>query len=317
MRRTIGAACLQGFGACLGALLFCAAAEAQTYSTNFDGSENPLSEGGAWKHDGLDWTKVRKVNGVAYGTQSGSGGYDDSYAYLSGFPADQQASAVIRRIAGGSGIHEVEILLRWSDSAHSATGYECLLSYDASYAQIVRWNGPLADFTYIGWAQQAPLPQTGDVVSATAVGDQITVYYNGVELMHATDSTYAEGNPGVGFYIQSTSSTSEMAFTSFSASAYGAVAAPEQVNPRPRLVLGGANPFRGETSLAYSLTAPGWVRLVLLDATGRVAAKLIDAPEAPGMHVYPLDAAALPGGVYFARFAAGDRAETIKLVKLP
>ena len=52
----------------------------QTFTTEFDGTENPLSESGVWSHTGLDWTKVQKANGIAFGTQTGNGGYDDSYA---------------------------------------------------------------------------------------------------------------------------------------------------------------------------------------------------------------------------------------------
>ena len=43
-----------------------------TYSTNFEGDENPLSEGGKWFHNGLDWAKFSKRGGIAYGTQSGT-----------------------------------------------------------------------------------------------------------------------------------------------------------------------------------------------------------------------------------------------------
>src|SRR5437867_1620505 len=42
----------------------------QTYSTDFAGTENPLSEGGAWTNGGAtggDWQNVRKSNGAAYG----------------------------------------------------------------------------------------------------------------------------------------------------------------------------------------------------------------------------------------------------------
>jgi hypothetical protein len=52
----------------------------QTYTTTFDGTENPLSEGGRWSNNGLDWTNIRKGNGIAYSTQSGteSGKFKDS-----------------------------------------------------------------------------------------------------------------------------------------------------------------------------------------------------------------------------------------------
>src|ERR1051325_4346552 len=68
----------------------------QHYATSFDGSEAPLSEGGAWSNTGLDWTPVIKSNGAAHGTQTGNGGYDDSYAVLSGFSPNQAASATVQ-----------------------------------------------------------------------------------------------------------------------------------------------------------------------------------------------------------------------------
>lgn len=67
----------------------------QTYTTTFAGSENPLSEGGRWSNNGLDWTTIRKGHGLAYSTQSGIEAgkfqFNDSYAVLSGFPPDQEA----------------------------------------------------------------------------------------------------------------------------------------------------------------------------------------------------------------------------------
>src|SRR5262249_11996444 len=68
-----------------------------SYSTSFDKDESPISEGGAWVHLGLDWALVATAGGVAHGTQTGTGKYDDSYAHLSGFPPDHMASAVIHR----------------------------------------------------------------------------------------------------------------------------------------------------------------------------------------------------------------------------
>jgi hypothetical protein len=71
----------------------------QTYSTTFDGDENPLRESGKWINNGLDWTKIRKRGGIACGTQRGTNTgiyrYDDSYAHLSGFPPDESWSRPI------------------------------------------------------------------------------------------------------------------------------------------------------------------------------------------------------------------------------
>jgi hypothetical protein len=127
-----------------------------SYTTDFDTTESPLSEKGAWHHDGLDWTVVETSNGVASNTQalgvgrSGPTQYNDSYAYLLGFPADQQASALVHLGSiDGSCTHEVEILLRWADSAHNARGYECNVAFDGSYAQLVRWNGAVGDYMYL------------------------------------------------------------------------------------------------------------------------------------------------------------------------
>ena len=58
------------------------------YTTDFDSTENPISENGKWKSGrctGLDWTDVRIINGMACGTQSGIDSgitmYNDSYAF--------------------------------------------------------------------------------------------------------------------------------------------------------------------------------------------------------------------------------------------
>jgi hypothetical protein len=188
------------------------------YATDFAITESPISEGGAWHHTGLDWTSVVTENGNAHGTQTNNTPrYSDSYAYLSGFPANQSAEAVIYlNDDGSSGNKEVELLLRWSDSAHSAQGYEVLLNHRGAYAQIVRWNGPYGDFTYIGWATP-PVPKTGDVFSAKIVGNVITAYLNGVQIMQATDSTWATGQPGMGFYVDSGGSNAAFEFSSFTA----------------------------------------------------------------------------------------------------
>jgi len=41
---------------------------------------------------------------------------------------------------------------------------------------------------------------TGDVVTATIVGNVITAYKNGVPLARVTDNTHSAGNPGIGFH---------------------------------------------------------------------------------------------------------------------
>jgi hypothetical protein len=172
--------------------------------TDFNLTESPISEGGAWKNVGLDWTFVETGSGNAYGTQPQPNKmqYDDSYAHLSGFPANYTVSAVIHKAANidGACTHEVEILLRWSDSAHDSHGYECNLAWDGAYSEIVRWNGKINDFTYLTRSRAPMGVKDGDTMTASIVGDLIKVTLNGVEIARATDSAFATGNPGMAFW---------------------------------------------------------------------------------------------------------------------
>jgi hypothetical protein len=182
-----------------------AAAPGVSYTTDFSRNEAPISEGGAWRHFGLDWTVVDTTSGLAVGTQTGPAEkFDDSYAYLSGFPPDQAVSVVVHKDPkiDTSTQHEVEILLRWTDATHNAQGYECNLAYNGAYAEIVRWNGAYGDFTYIT-PQGSGGPgkvNDGDVFSAQIIGDTIVTSLNGVPLARVRDSTWSSGNPGIGMF---------------------------------------------------------------------------------------------------------------------
>jgi hypothetical protein len=196
------------------------------YTTDFNLTESPISENGAWHHNGLDWTTVNTASGYAFGnqaigvTRSGAGQYNDSYAYLSGFSSDQQASAVVHLGTIDPGCsHEVEILLRWADGPHSARGYECNLSWNGAYAEIVRWNGALGDFTYLFRGSVPNGVRDGDTLTAAIVGNTITLSVNGQVRATATDSTFATGNPGMGFYrgVSGCGSLGDFGFTRFTA----------------------------------------------------------------------------------------------------
>ncbi len=217
----------------------------RTYATDFPLAENPVSEGDKWVNGravGLDWANVRTAHGLAFGTESGRVKYDDSTALLAGgWRADQAVQATVYTVNQNEKVYEeVELRLRSSLAAHRATGYEtnfrCLKTAKA-YAQIVRWNGPLGDFTYLSTREGGQYGVTnGDVVKATAVGNVITAYINGTQVLRATDSTYPSGNPGLGFYLEGASGVNgDYGFTSFSA----AEVVPDQAHlpfliPEPR-----------------------------------------------------------------------------------
>ena len=205
------------------------------YSTTFEGEENPLSEGGKWSNNGLDWTKIRKTRGLAYGSQTGTNKgiyrYDDSYAHLAGFPPDQEAWAQVRIAKPDPSCHqELEILLRWSSSAHRTTGYECFarcVNDGSSYLQIVRWEGPLGKFTYLADKRGVNYGlKDGDILKASIVGDVITVFINGVEKAQVKDDTYKTGNPGIGTFLscdggRGVGSNKDFGFRNFTARGIG------------------------------------------------------------------------------------------------
>ena len=202
-----------------------------SYSTTFSTIENPLSDGGAWHHTPNQWANIAVVSGPdrAVGTQTGADGFNNSYAYLTGFSPDVIEQATIYKdptIAGDpNGSHEAELLLRVNDTSSSVQAYECNISFDGAYAQIVRWNGPLGNFTYLDGvsvvAAFGRAPQTGDIFSASIVGSTITVWLDGVQLMTTSDSTYATGNPGIGMWLHDGYDPTKFAFTNYSVSDIG------------------------------------------------------------------------------------------------
>jgi len=204
-----------------------------TYTTKFPLTEDPIFEDGKWangRKDGLDWANVRTTSGLAFGTEPAGRRpapqeYDDSTALLAGsWRPNQTAQATVRTVNSDVKINEeVELRLRSTISPHRATGYEILFRSfqgEDAYCEIVRWNGPLGDFTYVG-REKGPKCSVADgsVVKATAIGSVITAYINGVQVVQARDDTYTSGSPGIGFFhYGSTGANEDYGFTSFTAS---------------------------------------------------------------------------------------------------
>lgn len=63
------------------------------------------------------------------------------------------------------------------------------------------------------------------------------------------------------------------------------------------------NPFNPETTITYSLTVPGSVRLEVLDLLGRTVATLVNETRDAGTHSVRWDASQSAGGIYFYRLA--------------
>lgn len=196
------------------------------YTTNFPLTETPISESGNWingKTAGLDWANVSTKPGLAFGAETGKVKYDDSTAILTGnWGPNQEVEAHVYTVNQNSAMfEEVELRLRTSISAHSITGYEINFRCTADgsqYVQIVRWNGPLGNFTYLSNVK-GPGLHNGDTVKATIMGSIITVFINGTQVAQTKDSQFNTGSPGMGFYIEGgrASQQSDYGFANFSA----------------------------------------------------------------------------------------------------
>jgi hypothetical protein len=204
----------------------------ESYCTSFDDDEDPLSEGGEWIHDGVDWTQIFTEGGVAFSPQTGNGGpggtgYDDAYAYLGGFGDDHggEATVYVSPNANLGCSKEVEILLRWDDDANTARGYEVLFSINAQGVQVVKWLGDYGDFAFVRGFIAAQIDD-GDVVSATIVGNTIRVFVADQEIVSvdivaenpaASGPPYSTGSPGLGLFRRSCGTVQDTGATGYAA----------------------------------------------------------------------------------------------------
>jgi len=215
-----------------------------SYSTTFNGTENPISESGAWitGADSLS-TVVKTSGGLAFGTQSGleyqqadgtPGKYNDSHAWLS--PSvfssrNQRVEITIHKGASWGGDLEVECLLGASVGAlRSPTPF-----YGPTHTNVCEVNFAVGQFgIFVGiyrfldnvgadlssaggsWG----VPNDGDIFCAQLVlndTDQtgtvtVSMKRGGSETTfgsHTDSSLYLIGQPGFGFYNQDNTTDSD------------------------------------------------------------------------------------------------------------
>ena len=106
-----------------------------------------------------------------------------------------------------------------SSSRTTISGYEIFfrcLTGEKGYAEIVRWNGAVGDWTSL---QRREGPEygvkDGDVIEATIEGNVIKGFINGEEKITVTDDTWASGAPGVGFNFGVGDTYADHGFSSF------------------------------------------------------------------------------------------------------
>lgn len=246
------------------------------YTTNFLGTENPISESGAWTRLSTTWAAVQTANGVAFGTQVGNlanpAAFNDSNASLLGFSPNVTLTATVHlspNIADGQ-THEVELLFRMAGDATHLRGYE--MSFDTGgNVTLVRWNGDLGDYTFVnhtgGTNPEIGSLKNGDVISATAAGSLFTASVNGVPIYSATDSTFADGLPGIGFFVRREGQAADDAFnamygfsslTAVDNAAPGGPGGPGVPDPDPDPPLAPSPEPMTLGLVGFSLTAAGW-----------------------------------------------------------
>lgn len=208
---------------------------AQTYTTTFSATEDPISESSNWIGGatvGLDWEDCYTASGFVLGHSVVNIQYADATALLTGvWGQNQSATGVVHSINQNDAcFEEVELRLYSSITAHSNKGYEfmCKASKTASaYCGIVRWNGARGDFTILdNPSNNANFGVAdGDSMRLTCYGDTLKGYINGVLRTQAIDNTIRTGSPGVGFdlgyLVGCTPATvnPDFGFTSFTATA--------------------------------------------------------------------------------------------------
>jgi len=74
------------------------------------------------------------------------------------------------------------------------------------------------------------------------------------------------------------------------------------------------NPFNSRTTIHYELPRPSQVSLSVYELTGRLVERLVDDRINAGRYATSWQAGALPSGLYFMRFEAGDRTQMQKVV---
>lgn len=197
-----------------------APATPRSFSTTFPANENPLSEGGLWINGGqvgLDWSDCETTAGMAIGRQFAAS-YTDATAIIAGaWAANHRVTASVYTVNQVDAyFQEIELRLRTAISAHSLTGYEAGFKCSqtgGAYIILVRWNGALGDFNYLGASGSGTYNgsqygiTTGDVVRAEIVDNQINAYINGVlkaseDIRQLGGTVYSVGRPGIGFNLE-------------------------------------------------------------------------------------------------------------------
>jgi hypothetical protein len=156
-------------------------------------------------------------------------------------------------------------------------------------------------------------------LTASIVGNLITLYRNGVKRADLVDNSYQTGNPGIGFFRRNCGNNANFGYTSITATDSSGTPSESrsmETPGRPPLFWNSPNPFNPATKLWYRVPSPGFVCLKVYDISGRETATLVNEMKTSGNYKVRFDGSALTSGVFSARLSAGGVVQTHKMLLL-
>lgn len=162
------------------------------FSSTFDGTEDPLSEGGAWTSIG---DQIVKSEGQA--SLSASGGDKFGICYLNGiFSSDQYARI---KITSNPIVSAHEVGVRCSN----LQGY-VFSCYIGTSWRIYRYDN-ITDYTITSGSESFAI---NDIIEIYIIGSNIIVSKNGTQIAAIVDTIFTSGGtPSFGFYTGDTYTT--------------------------------------------------------------------------------------------------------------
>lgn len=200
------------------------------FSTAFLATENPISEGGAWR-TAVNFYKAPQTTPGKCFANGTTDSYDDALMQLVSpdMGNDYRLSAhVFRQAAYSPGVsHEVglyaRMLINNSNPANTLVrGYEFLFPYNSTSFQIVKWIA--LDHSFDNFVFLSPDEQNGglqpvadgDFLEVRVFGNDFEVYQNGGLIYLLTDSSYPTGGgPGFGAYVNAGATPANYCITDF------------------------------------------------------------------------------------------------------
>jgi uncharacterized protein (DUF1501 family) len=95
----------------------------------------------------------------------------------------------------------------------------------------------------------------------------------------------------------------------------GQICGTAPVNPSGMLISNFPNPFSSQTTIQYT-SAGGHTLVQIIDASGRLIRKLVEAEMAAGTYTVSFNASSLSSGVYYARLQNGSISQVRAMVKI-